>query len=403
MRGEVMTEEIEYRPVSVKDLLTEMIDVSGLAADLAFSALIYEDEDIAEEVLRLEERMEDLLYQVKIAAMLGSRRVEEAEMMSGVLHTASAAQKIADASGDVAKIVLKRIGAPPELRTVMQLAQETATRVIVKEGSPMDGAVIGALELETETGLVPIALRRDLKWTFDPPEDTVLKQGDVLFAKGHDDGIPLLCELATGHKCKVARPKSTDNRHLDRAMKTLVEMKNYTDLAVGLAYTAVLYANENVAHEVELLESKLDDMKYELEHHVLKAASTYKNVDRLRGLLHLGIALEIISDAAEQVVDIVLRDMDTHPLYRISLDESEEELTWATVQPKAPISGRTLKQMKLPTETGSFIMAVRKGGRWVFNPSGSTKINDGDVIISRGTRASEEELLRLCGIEAEQD
>jgi len=396
-----MTEEVEYRPVSVKELLTEMIDVSGLAADLAFSALIYDDEDIAEEVLRLEERMDVLLYQVKIAATLGARRVEEAEMMSGVLHTAAASQKISDASGDVAKIVLKRIGAPPELRSVMQLAQETATRVIIKEGSPMDGAVIGEMELETETGMVPIALRRDLKWTFNPEDDKILKHGDVLFARGHDDGLPLLCELATGHKCKQEKPKSSANRHLDRAMDTLVEMKNYTDLAVGLAYSALMYANENLAHEVELLEARLDDMKYELEHHVLKAASTYKNVDRLRGLLHLGISLEIISDAAQQVADVVLRDMDTHPLYRIALEDTEEEITWVTVQPGATISGHTLKQLKLPTETGSFIMAVRKGDRWVFNPGGNTTINDGDVIISRGTLDGEEELLRLCGSEVE--
>jgi len=119
--------------------------------------------------------------------------------------------------------------------------------------------------------------------------------------------------------------------------------------------------------------------------------------------LHLGISLEIISDAAKQVADVVLRDMNTHPLYRIALEETEEEITMVTVQPGASITGKTLKQLKLPTETGSFIMAVRKGNRWVFNPSGSTSINIGDVIISRGTEASEEELLRLCGVEVVEE
>jgi uncharacterized protein with PhoU and TrkA domain len=95
--------------------------------------------------------------------------------------------------------------------------------------------------------------------------------------------------------------------------------------------------------------------------------------------------------------------MDTHPLYRIALEETEEEITWVTVRKGAPISGKTLRQLKLPTETGSFIMAVRKGNKYVFNPKGNTTINTGDVIISRGTESGEEELLRLCGADLEEE
>ncbi len=89
-----MTEEIEYQPMNVKDILKDMKDTSELMVDLAYSAVLYDDEDIAEEVLRLEEKMDVLGYHARIAAMLGARRIEEAEMLSGVLQIASAAEKV---------------------------------------------------------------------------------------------------------------------------------------------------------------------------------------------------------------------------------------------------------------------------------------------------------------------
>ena len=43
-------EEIQYTPTSVKELLTEMKDISELIVDLAYSAVIFDCADMAEEV-----------------------------------------------------------------------------------------------------------------------------------------------------------------------------------------------------------------------------------------------------------------------------------------------------------------------------------------------------------------
>ena len=52
--------EIRYIPRNLKDLLIEMKDTSELMVDLAYSAMVYDDEDIAEEVIRLEEKIQIL-------------------------------------------------------------------------------------------------------------------------------------------------------------------------------------------------------------------------------------------------------------------------------------------------------------------------------------------------------
>ena len=42
--------ELEYEPTPVKELLTEMKDISELIIDLAYSAVLFDNEEIAEEV-----------------------------------------------------------------------------------------------------------------------------------------------------------------------------------------------------------------------------------------------------------------------------------------------------------------------------------------------------------------
>ena len=68
--------DFEYRPVSFKDVLVEMTDISELMVDLAYSAILFESREIAREVISLEERMNQLVYQARIQSILGSRRVE---------------------------------------------------------------------------------------------------------------------------------------------------------------------------------------------------------------------------------------------------------------------------------------------------------------------------------------
>ena len=49
---------MDEQPKSVKDLLVEAKDASELMVDLAYAAVFFDDEKLAREVERLEERMD---------------------------------------------------------------------------------------------------------------------------------------------------------------------------------------------------------------------------------------------------------------------------------------------------------------------------------------------------------
>jgi uncharacterized protein with PhoU and TrkA domain len=397
-----MPKKIEHCSQNMKELLVGMKDTSELMLDLAYSAVIYDDEDIAEEVIRLEDKMDTLEYHMKITAMQAARRIDEAHQLSGVLKAASAAENIANAAGDIANIVRLKMGIPTELKADIREAEETVTRVTIEPDSPVIGKTVGELKLEIETGMGVIAIRQGSSWIYDVEKDTTILSGDILFARGHDEGLPIFTELVTGKPFVKREYKPTEPiEDLERAVDIVVEMKNKSELSVGLAYSAVLFYNKDLANEVEILEEEMDQMKYELQHWVLESARHVEDVDILRGLLHLANASEFISDAAYEIADIVLRDIELHPIFMMAVRESDEVMTKINVAECSPIVNMTLGELKLETETGMHVMAIKRGSRWIYRPGSRTKIKSDDILIARGSHDSETQLLEMtaCHIE----
>ena len=58
-------------------------------------------------------------------------------------------------------------------------------------------------------------------------------------------------------------------------MDTLVEVKNLSELAVDLAYSSLIYGNEDIALEVVYLEERIDNMKFEIEKLILESSKHF--------------------------------------------------------------------------------------------------------------------------------
>src|SRR5919201_1545383 len=147
-------------PRNVKELLVEAKDVSELMVDLAYGAVFFNEEDLAEEVEKLEDRMDGYLRRLREVAMLAARSPEDAEAMAGALNIAAAIEKIGDAASDMARVIQANLGIPDTLRPDLRHADEIVGRVKVREGSPAVGRSLRELTLPTETGMWLIAVRR---------------------------------------------------------------------------------------------------------------------------------------------------------------------------------------------------------------------------------------------------
>lgn len=191
-------EEIEYEPKTVKEILTEMKDISGLILDLAYSSLVLGSLEIADEVRYLEARMDTLNHRIRLQTMVAARTIDDAEDLVGILQVASSAEKISNAAGDIAGI-LKRI---PEIKnyavTLFKEADEHILTLAIPDDSPMHRRTIEEFDMEKETGLKIIAIRREKRWIYGPEDDQMLFAGDMLILRGVDEGFPRLQQLAEG-------------------------------------------------------------------------------------------------------------------------------------------------------------------------------------------------------------
>ena len=377
-------------------MLVEAKNTSELMVDLAYAAVFFNEDDLAEEVEELEERMDAYLRRLREVAMLAARSPEDAEQMAGVLHIAAAIEKIGDAASDIARVVQAKLGIPDELRPDLRHADEMTGRVKVREGADAVGQSLRELMLPSEIGVWLLAVRRGADWEFDPGPDTVVSEGDVLVFQGPEEAVNMLRGIVGAPPLPSApEHESPALTELDRAVDILVEMKNSAEVAVGLAYSSLLFNDPALAAEVATLEARSDTLHDELESWVLRAAPEARNPDELRGLLRLANASETIFDAARDMTWSVEKGEELHPVVAMALEETEEIASEVVIEPGSPADGKTLKELAVETETGMFVLAVQRGRRWVYRPRARFQLQGGDRVISVGPEEGAAELETL--------
>lgn len=388
----------ENEPRNVKDLLIEAKDASELMVDLAYAAVFFNEQDLADEVEKLEQSMDGNLRRLRTIAMLAARSPEDAEAMEAVLWIASAIETIGDAASDIARVVQANLGIPDVLRPDLRHADEIAGRVKVREDAPASGMDLRQLSLPTETGMWILAIRQGNDWDFDPGPDTVLSEDDVLLFKGPEDGVNLIREQAGAPPLPPAEDEDIPPlSELDRAVDIIIEMKNSAEAAVGLAYSSLLFNDKALAAEVTTLESRTDVLHDELESWVLRAAPEARRPDELRGMLRLAAASEWICDAARDMTWYVEKGEELHPVIAMALSEAEEISAETMVAEGSQADGRSIRELQIETETGMFVLAVQRGRRWIYRPRARMVLQAGDRVISVGPEEGAEELDELFG------
>ena len=380
-------------------MLAEAKDTSEIMVDLAYAAVYFNDPGMATEVSELEERMNDLVQDMRAVCTLAVRRPAEAEGMASVLQIISAIESIANAAVDVTRIVTHRLGIPQELIADLSNAEEVSHRVWVRDGSHMAHRPLKDLEITVQCGMRVVAIRRERSWMIDEIDgDLVLVPGDVLFLRGSPAGISRLHELAAAPTWDAPEVAASGVlTDLDRAVDVLVEMKNISEAAVGLAYSALALRDGGLAAEVRHLAERLDEMKDHMQLWVLRAAKDDVDPSPLRGLLQLASAAEELGNQAHQMVWLITDDRGFHPIVKLALGEADVVATQVPVAPGSVVDGHSLAELQLDIEPGFHVLAIRRDNRYLYRPRGFAVLVAGDSLIASGPQEGRERLAELCG------
>jgi len=389
---------MDDKPRNLKTMLAEAKDTSELMVDLAYAALYFDDSAMAESVVDLEEDMSTLVREMRRLAMIAVRSPREADGMSSVLQVVSAMEHIANDAVDISRIVTRNLGIPRLLIAELASAAEVSHRLVVRDGSHLANRPLRDMELPVVVGMRVVAVQRGSRWNTDVTGTTVVEPGDVLFMRGQPTGIVRLRELAAAPRWE---PPTVDDpttvTDLDRAVDALVEMKNVSETAVGLAYSSLVLRDESLAREVRSLENRLDEMKSALQTWVLRAAKDNIDPSPLRGLLHLAEAAEDIGNQALQMVSVVLDQVELHPILAMALGDADDVVVTVPVATGSRADGVALGELDLSTDPGFHVLAIRRDTTYLYSPRKYVVLHAGDHVIASGPEEGEHRLASLFG------
>lgn len=177
--------------------------------------------------------------------------------------------------------------------------------------------------------------------------------------------------------------------------KLILDMKDTSELMIDLAYSALLFNNRKIAEEVYHLEDRIDKMNRKVEHYAISKVSR-DNPEAALSYIRLAGSIEVIADSAREIADVVLREIEPHPILLESVRESEVIIMATKVKSNSILCNTTLGKVRLASETGMWVIAIRRGKNMIFGPDENTVIKPGDTLFTRGPVSSEPILKKVA-------
>ncbi len=369
-----------------------MKNLSELMIDLAYSAALYNDKDLAEDVLALESRVDNLAYLLDMEIMVAARDPKDAEQLIGVSTVAASTDKISDAAADIAAIVTRNIGIHPIVGVIFEKVEERLMKATVKPNSTLIKKRIGELDLAASMGVDIIAIRRNHDWILNPNKNERVFQGDTLITRGAPSGIEEFKDLAEG---KLATLDTAERARFEEIVSRFVELKDTSELMMDLAYSALMLNSKELAEEVERLEERMDQLHTDFELLALTSGFKKEEAPGFLGLIRLGVATEKIADAAADMAEVVLRGVEPHPILKLAIKEAEETVAQACVTSDSPLVGKSLKEARIHDETGMWVLVIKREDS-CLRPRAGSKIAAGDVLVASGYSEGADALRKLA-------
>lgn len=187
----------------IEKMLVEMKNTSEFMLDLAYSAFLFNNKEIAEEVMELEELFDKFHVNFELKVLGADDEVINPEAKLALIRIGLAAENIADAAAEIADAVIRGVEPHPILKMVIEETDETIVKTCVGAESELEGKTIGEVAIDDRLGMKIIAIKRGDEWIYSPPDSHILRRGDIIIAKGYKQGKDLLLEIAKGKECEA--------------------------------------------------------------------------------------------------------------------------------------------------------------------------------------------------------
>ena len=170
----------------------------------------------------------------------------------------------------------------------------------------------------------------------------------------------------------------------------ILEIKDTSELMVDLAYSSLLYNNREIAEEVFILQERMEEIGDEIQRSAIQEVLNDRDAYKALQIIKMVHSVQEISYAATKIAGVVRFELPTHPVVQLSLRESEVIITSAVVDENSDLADTTLGAIKLATNTGMRIIAIKRGRKYFYGPDMHSSIKAGDLLFASGPEDGEE-------------
>jgi len=183
----------------IANTLSILKNTSEFMIDLAYSSLLFNSQELAEEVQMLEDRVDVMHTEFERMILSSCSKHGEATDYLGLIRIGITTERIADAASRIADVVLRGLKSHPVIKLVIEEAEETVTRIQISSKSPLVGRTLQETKIPVETGMWVLVIRRGNEW-IRPKKNTVIQASDIIIASGYAKGEDDLIRLANGEE-----------------------------------------------------------------------------------------------------------------------------------------------------------------------------------------------------------
>ena len=176
-------EEIQKNYVLITDISETMIE-------LALAALFFKNEEVAEDVLEMEELMDGLNIAIEKDILDLAKLIDSPRDLTGIMRIIFSCELIADAAAHIAEIIIKGFEPHRILQQAIRETSEIVVREIISEESYFrDKTYTELQDKRYKKGFHIIALKRKDKWIYSFKPDFIFEVADLIIGLGPKETV----------------------------------------------------------------------------------------------------------------------------------------------------------------------------------------------------------------------
>ena len=379
-----MERRLDFFNLSIAEALRECLSLASLALDLAFAAIIYEDKEIANETVDAAKFIDRLVETIIFRYGIATKDLDDARDLISTVWIAYMMNQISDQAQRIAEMMIEEKRLIPEVKNALLRGEEAVGLIKIGEGSKLHSLSYSEAVYKLSVGFDVIAIKRDKEWILNPEKSFRFKKGDTVVIRGTREVLEYF---------KI--PLDLEITKIDRELVNRIsELKNDCEMSLYLGYSAVLYDSKGLAAGALQFYKKVEDTCRTLELEILKRKGVSEEVINTIDFLNI---LREISWSGEKLALVVKGRGRIHPVMDMVDDQSKEQFMLVKVDRKSIWTNKTIGELLLDDRMGVRIIAIKRRGRWLFDPDESMKINAGDLLLISGYEMGIESLEEIGG------